>query len=267
MGCVTYFGDNMEKYKKDGERIDDLQCRGYYILQHPGMFCFGMDAVLLADFASGKADANVMDLGTGTGVIPMLMESRNKGAHFTALEIQEKSADMADRSVHMNGLQDKIQVIQGDIKEVRQHFKASYFDVVTSNPPYINQSHGLENPNEPKNIARHEILVSLEDVISAAAYLLKPGGSFAMVHKPFRLAEIFALMQKYKLEPKRMCLVQPYAHKEPNMVLIEAVKGGRSMIKIEPALVVYNKDGSYTQDLLSRYAPNVIDGTHTSGWL
>jgi tRNA1Val (adenine37-N6)-methyltransferase len=245
----------MEKYRKDGERIDDLQCRGYYILQHPGMFCFGMDAVLLADFASGKPGANVMDLGTGTGVIPMLMEARNKGRHFTALEIQEKSADMANRSVLMNNLQDRIQVIQGDIKNVRQSFKASSFDIVTSNPPYINQNHGLENPNEPKNIARHEILVSLEDVISAAAYLLKPGGSFAMVHKPFRLAEIFAYLQSYRLEPKRMCLVQPYADKEPNMVLIEAVKGGKSMLKIEPTLVVYNKDGGYTEDLLTRYTP------------
>jgi tRNA1Val (adenine37-N6)-methyltransferase len=245
----------MEKYKKDGERIDDLQCRGYYILQHPGMFCFGMDAVLLADFASGSPDAAVMDLGTGTGVIPMLMEARNKGKHFTALEIQEKSADMANRSVLMNNLQDRISVIQGDIKEVRQVFKASSFDIVTSNPPYINQNHGLQNPNEPKNIARHEILVSLEDVISAASYLLKPGGSFAMVHKPFRLAEIFACLQRYGLEPKRMCLVQPYSAKEPNMVLIEAVKGGRSMLKIEPTLVVYNKDGSYTEDLTTRYTP------------
>jgi tRNA1Val (adenine37-N6)-methyltransferase len=245
----------MDKYKKDGERIDDLQCRGYYILQHPGMFCFGMDAVLLADFASGNPNALVMDLGTGTGVIPMLMEARNKGKHFTALEIQEKSADMANRSVQMNNLQDKICVKQGDIKNVRQDFKPTSFDVVTSNPPYINQNHGLENPNEPKNIARHEILVSLEDVISAAAYLLKPGGSFAMVHKPFRLAEIFACLQKYRLEPKRMCLVQPHADKEPNMVLIESVKDGKSMLKIEPTLVVYNKDGSYTEDLMTRYTP------------
>jgi tRNA1(Val) A37 N6-methylase TrmN6 len=214
-----------------------------------------MDAVLLADFATGNPNGEVMDLGTGTGVIPMLMEARNKGRHFTALEIQEKSADMANRSVMMNNLQDKISVLQGDIKEVRYNFKASSFDIVTSNPPYINQNHGLENPNEPKNIARHEILVSLEDIISAASYLLKPGGSFAMVHKPFRLAEIFAYLRDYRLEPKRMCMVQPYADKEPNMVLIEAVKGGKPMIKIEPTLVVYNRDGSYTDDLLTRYTP------------
>ena len=238
---------------KDGERLDDLQCRGYYIIQNPGIFCFGMDAVLLADFTTGKPKGNIIDLGTGTGVIPMLMEARGKGAHFTGLEIQEYSADMARRSVLYNHLQDKIEIINGDIKKVPDTFKAASFDAVTSNPPYINQSHGLENEMEPKNIARHEILLCLEDVVSAAAHLLKEGGSFSMVHKPFRLAEIIRLLSKYRLEPKRMCMVQPYADKEPNMVLIEAVKGGRPMIKIEPVLVVYNRDGKYTDDLLTRY--------------
>ena len=140
---------------KDGERLDDLQCRGYYIIQNPGIFCFGMDAVLLADFTTGKPKGNIIDLGTGTGVIPMLMEARGKGAHFTGLEIQEYSADMARRSVLYNHLQDKIEIINGDIKKVPDTFKAASFDAVTSNPPYINQSHGLENEMEPKNIARH----------------------------------------------------------------------------------------------------------------
>lgn len=238
---------------KEGERLDDLQCNGYYIIQNPEMFCFGMDAVLLSDFATGKPKGKVIDLGTGTGIIPTLMHARGKGTHFTGLEIQESSVDMASRSVLYNKLQDKIEIIQGDIKEVPCIFKAASFDVVTSNPPYIQESHGLENLMEPKNIARHEILLNLEDVIKAAAYLLKEGGSFAMVHKPFRLAEIIRLMSKYRLEPKRMCMVQPYVDKEPNMVLIEANKGGRTMMKIEPALVVYNKDGSYTEDLLKRY--------------
>ena len=236
-----------------GERLDDLQCRGYHIIQNPDIFCFGMDAVLLADFATGKAKGKAIDLGTGTGVIPMLMEARGKGAHFTGLEIQTYSADMARRSVVYNNLQDRIEIVEGDIKEVSCNFKASSFDVVTSNPPYIKGSHGLENVNSPKNIARHEILLELEDVVKAAAYLLKEGGSFAMVHKPFRLAEIIRLMSKYRLEPKRMCMVQPYIDKEPNMVLIEANKGGNPMMKIERALVVYNHDGSYTEDLLSRY--------------
>lgn len=238
---------------KNGERLDDLQCNGYYIIQNPDLFCFGMDAVLLADFATGKAKGNVIDLGTGTGIIPTLMEAKGKGEHFTGLEIQEYSAEMASRSVRYNNLQDKIDIIQGDIKEVPCIFKAASFDVVTSNPPYIQEKHGLENVMAPKNIARHEILLNLEDVIKAAAYLLKEGGNFAMVHKPFRLAEIIRLMSKYRLEPKRMRMVQPYCDKEPNMVLIEANKGGRAMMKICPTLVVYNKDGCYTEELLKVY--------------
>ena len=238
---------------RDGERLDDLQCRGYHIIQNKDVFCFGMDAVLLSDFATGKPKGKVIDLGTGTGVIPILMQGRGKGAHFTCLEIQEYSADMASRSVKFNSLEDIINIVQGDIKEVTSLFEAASFDVVTSNPPYISENHGLTNAMEPKNIARHEILLSLEDVIKAAAYLLKEGGSFSMVHKPFRLAEIIRLMSMYRLEPKRLCMVQPYENKEPNMVLIEANKGGKPMLKVEPTLVVYNKDGSYTDELLHRY--------------
>lgn len=245
---------DFEKFIKPEERLDDLQCKGRYIIQNPGCFCFGMDAVLLANFATSKKTAELIDLGTGTGIIPMLMEAKGKGAHFTGLEIQEASADMAHRSVVINDLQDRITILKGDIKEVTLNFKAASFDVVTSNPPYISESHGLLNPNEPKNIARHEILVNLEEVIAAAAYLLKPGGSFAMVHKPFRLAEIIRCMSKYNLEPKRMQLVQPYEGKEPNMLLIEVTRGGRSMIKIEPTLIVYNKDGGYTEELLGKYS-------------
>lgn len=238
---------------RDNERLDDLQCRGYNIIQNQDVFCFGMDAVLLADFAASKPKSRVIDLGTGTGVIPMLMQGRGKGVHFTGLEIQEYSVDMARRSVQLNQLDEEIDIVLGDIKAVGDIFERGSFDVVTSNPPYIKGSHGLENPNEPKNIARHEILVGLEDVVKAAAYLLRDGGSLAMVHKPFRLAEIIRLMSAYRIEPKRLCMVQPYADKEPNMVLIEGCKGGKTMMKIEPALVVYNKDGSYTEDLLKRY--------------
>lgn len=238
---------------KTGERLDDLQCRGYHIIQNKDIFCFGMDAVLLSDFTTSKPKGNVIDLGTGTGVIPILMKGRDKGAHFTGLEIQEYSADMARRSVLYNNLSEDIDIVCGDIKEVPCIFKAASFDVVTSNPPYISETHGLLNETEPKNIARHEILLNLEDVVKAAAYLLKEGGNFAMVHKPFRLAEIIRLLSKYRLEPKRICMVQPYLDKEPNMVLIEANKGGKPMVKVEPTLVVYNKDGSYTEDLLHRY--------------
>ena len=237
--------DEKEKWLKPGERIDDLQCRGYDIIQNKDVFCFGMDAVLLADFATGAPNGDVIDLGTGTGVIPMLMQARGKGGHY--------SADMAKRSVQMNGLEEDISIVEGDMRQVRERFKPGSFSAVTSNPPYIKGNHGLENENSPKNIARHEILMELEDVVKAAGYLLREGGTFAMVHKPFRLAEIIRLMSAYHIEPKRLCMVQPYADKEPNMVLIEGNKGGRSMLKVEPALVVYKKDGSYTEDLLTRY--------------
>lgn len=245
--------DDKSDFVKEGERLDDLQCRGCYIIQNPDVFCFGMDAVLLSDFVSAKPKGKFMDLGTGNGVIPMLLNGKEKGAHFTGLEIQPYSADMARRSILYNDLSDKIDIVCGDIKEAALYFKASSFDVVTSNPPYIRGSHGLENAMLPKNIARHEIMITLEDVVSAAAYLLCDGGNFAMVHKPFRLVEIIGVLSKYKLEVKRICMVQPYIDKEPNMVLIEANKGGRSMVKVEPALIVYNKDGSYTGELLRRY--------------
>lgn len=242
-----------DEYLREGERVDDLQCKGYHILQHPGMFCFGMDAVLLADFATGSPKSKVIDLGTGTGIIPILMYARNKGQHFTGLEIQDRSADMAHRSIMMNGLEEHISIIQGDIKEAHLNFKGGSFDVVTSNPPYITHNHGLENPDEPKNIARHEILVNLSELVASAAYLLRQGGTFAIIHKPFRLNEIFSTLTASKLEPKRMRLIQPYIDKEPTMVLVEAVKGGRPMLKIEPTLVVYNRDGSYTEEVILRY--------------
>lgn len=241
------------QWLKPGERLDDLQCRGYSVIQNKDVFCFGMDAVLLADFASGAPEGTVIDLGTGTGVIPMLMQARGKGRHFTGLEIQAYSADMASRSVRLNGLESSIAIVQGDVRDVRSLFPAGSFSAVTCNPPYIKGKHGLENEQTPKNIARHEVLMELADAVRAASYLLCEGGSFAMVHKPFRLAEIIRLMSETHIEPKRMCLIQPYADKEPNMVLIEGRKGGRTMLKVEPVLIVYNRDGTYTDDLLTRY--------------
>lgn len=233
--------DNMEALVHEGERLDDLQCKGYQIIQDPKRFCFGIDAVLLSNFAKVKAGSRVLDLGTGTGIIPILLAAKTEAQHITGLEIQEASAEMADRSVRLNHLEERIEIIQGDIKEAAGLFPAASFDVITSNPPYMINQHGLENEYEPKNIARHEVLCNLEDVVKAAAYLVKPGGSFFLIHKPFRLAEIFSVLMQYKMEPKRMRLVHPYVDKEPNMVMIEAVRGGRSRITIEPPLVVYER--------------------------
>lgn len=238
---------------RPGERLDDLQCKGYQIIQDPKRFCFGVDAVFLSNFVTVKRGGRILDLGTGTGIIPILLAAKTEAAHITGLEIQKESAEMAARSVQLNGLEERITITEGDIKEAADIFSAASFDVITSNPPYMTHEHGLENAYEPKNIARHEILCNLEDVVRAAARLVKPGGSFFMIHKPFRLAEIFGMLMQYKLEPKRMRLIYPYVEKEPTMVMIEAVRGGRSRIKIEPPLIVYQGKGIYTEEVRRMY--------------
>ena len=238
---------------KSGERIDDLQRNGYRIIQNPERFCFGMDAVLLSSFAKAKPGEKVLDLGTGNGIIPILMEAKTKGEKFFGLEIQEESADLARRSVALNGLEEKIGIVTGDMKEAVNIFGDASFHVITMNPPYMTGNHGLVNPEDAKAIARHEITCSLEEMISQASKVLKSKGRFYMVHRPFRLAEIMSLMVKYHLEPKRMRLVYPYVDKEPNMVLIEGLKGGNSRITVEPPLIVYEKPGVYTEELKRMY--------------
>jgi len=243
----------MEVQLKENERIDDLQRNGYKIIQNPKKFCFGMDAVLLSGFVKVKEGARVLDFGTGTGIIPILLEAKTSAKHLTALEIQTESADMARRSVQLNGLEDKIDIVTGDIKEADKLFAAASFDVITCNPPYMIGAHGLTNPDAPKAIARHEILCTLEDVVKNASKLLKPGGSFFMVHRPFRLAEIITVMTKYKLEPKRMQLVYPYVDKEPNMVLIEGCRGGKPRMTVEKPLIVYKAPDVYMDEICDLY--------------
>lgn len=237
----------------EGERIDELHRNGYQIIQNVNKFCFGMDGVLLSGFAKVKPGEVALDLGTGTGIIPILLEAKTEGKHFSALEIQEESADMARRSVALNGLEEKIDIVTGDIKEASSIFGAGTFDVVTSNPPYMNDQHGLKNPSLPKAIARHEVLCTLEDVVREAAKVLKVNGRFYMVHRPFRLIEIVNTLTKYKLEPKRMRFVHPYIDREPNMVLIEAVKGGKSMVKVEKPLIVYQDVNVYHPEIYDIY--------------
>lgn len=236
-----------------GERLDDLQRNGYKIIQNPQKFCFGMDAVLLSGFAKVKPGETVIDLGTGTGIIPILLEAKSRGQYFVGLEIQEESADMAARSVAYNGLENKISIQVGDIKDAAKQFGASSFDVVTSNPPYMTKNHGLVNDGDAKTIARHEILCDLEDVIFSTAKLLKPGGRCYFVHRPFRLVEILSLMSQYKIEPKRMQLVYPYVDKEPNMVLIEGLRGGKSRLTVEKPLIVYKEPGVYMPEIYDIY--------------
>lgn len=238
---------------KEHERLDDLHRNGYRIIQNEKAFCFGMDAVLLSGYAAVREGERAIDLGTGTGIIPILLEAKTGGEHFTGLEIQAEMADMARRSVALNHLEEKIDIVCGDIKEASQIFGAASFDVVTTNPPYMNDAHGLQNPDPVKAMARHEVLCTLEDVVREGAKLLVPGGRFYMVHRPHRLVEIINIMTSFKLEPKRIKFVHPFVDKEANMVLIEGIKGGKSMIKVEKPIIVYKEQGVYTDEIYDIY--------------
>lgn len=245
MNCIRDMRETdkeQTEYLLEGERLDDLQLSGYYIIQHPKRFCFGIDAVMLSDFAKVKPGERVLDLGTGTGVIPILLSAKTKGLHFTGLEIQPESADMAQRSVRYNDLEDKIDIVTGDIKEAAELFGTASFDVITTNPPYMLKEHGLKNHGDARTIARHEILCTLDDILRESAKLLRESkGRFYMIHKPFRLAEILTKMCQYKIEPKRIRFVHPYVDKEPTMVLIEGLKGGKSRVTVEPPIIMYER--------------------------
>ncbi len=245
----------MEKkgFLLEGERLDDLQ-NGYYIIQDPEKFCFGLDAVLLADFVRASGWEHVLDLGTGTGIVPLLLKVRQKGSRFTGLEIQEECADMARRSVAYNHLEGDIAIVTGDIKEASAIFGEASFPIVTCNPPYMIGQHGLANPHLPKAIARHEILCTFQDIAREASRVLAGGGRFYCIHKPFRLVELFSTLTQYRLEPKRMRMIHPYVDKEPSLVLIEALYGGKSRITVEKPLILYEAPGMYTEEIREIYS-------------
>ena len=238
---------------KDGEKIVDLENNGLVILQDRARFCFGMDAVLLSGFAQAKEGERVLDLGTGTGILPILMSAKTPAAHLTGLEIQAESADMALRSVRLNGLEERISIVRGDIREASMLFGRSSMDVVVANPPYMTGGHGIVNPNDAKSIARHEVLCTFSDIARETAAVLKPGGRFYLVHRPFRLSELMVTLTANRLEPKRLRLVYPYLEREPNMVLIECVRGGRSRLTVEKPLIIWEKPGIYTEELRTQY--------------
>ena len=302
---------------RPGERIDDLQRGGLRIIQEPSLFCFGMDAVLLSAYVRIKKARRGLDMGTGNGIIPLLLSDRTDCASLTGLEIQPESAGLAARSVVLNGLQDRVHIVQGDIREADRIFAPASFDLITCNPPYravgsgritgttsglakapkegvgtaseltrnlagaaetasgnrqspkgdVGTTSGLTRAlkggadfesklpgyPDPRAIARHEILCTLDDVVRAASRLLRPGGHFYMVHRPMRLPEILTKLCAAGLEPKRMRLVYPYADKEPNMVLLDCVRGGAPELRVESPLIVYEKDGTYTPELKQIY--------------
>ena len=225
---------------KPGERLDDLQLGGLYLIQDPEKFCFGVDAVYLSDFVRVRPGETVLDMGTGNGIIPVLLAGKTQGKKFTGLEIQTETADMARRSVAYNHLEDRIQIVTGDIKEAAEIFRPAFFDVITVNPPYMISRHGLRNPDDAKAVARHEVLCSLDDILRESMRLLQDKGRFYMVHRPFRLAEIMIKMNHYKIEPKRLKFIHPYIDREPVLVLIEGVRSGKSRVTVEPPIIIYH---------------------------
>ena len=274
----------------EGERIDDLQRNGCRIIQNKNGFCFGMDAVLLSGFASLGKQENAVDLGTGTGIIPILLHAKYGGNLIYGIEVQEKVAEMAAASVYLNSYGQSVSILLGNLREILLQggdirflraevsadripdrplpaadteksaadsepaiLRAASFDVVTSNPPYMKSAHGLKNPDEGKAISRHELLCTLEDVCAAAARLLRSGGRFYMVHRPQRLIEIIAALRAVRLEPKRMKFVHPFSEREANMVLIEAVKDAGSECRIEKPLIVYREQGKFTDEIYDIY--------------
>ena len=238
---------------RPGERLDDLQLGGLELIQNPSKFCFGVDAVFLSDFAKVKPGETVLDMGTGNGIIPVLLAGKTKGKHFTGLEIQAETAEMARRSVAHNHLEDRINIVTGDIKEAAERFKPAFFDVITTNPPYMLADHGLRNPDDSKAIARHEVLCTLDDILRESMRLLQDKGRFYMIHRPHRLTDIMVLLRQYRLEPKRIRFVQPYADKEPTMVLVEAARGGKPMVKVDAPLVIYQAPQEYTEEIVEIY--------------
>ena len=228
---------------KPGERLDDLQLGGLELIQNPGKFCFGVDAVFLSDFARVKPGETVLDMGTGNGIIPILLSAKTKGKKFTGLEIQAETAEMARRSVLYNHLEDRVEIVTGDIKEAAEIFKPAFFDVITTNPPYMLAEHGLRNTDDAKAAARHEVLCSLDDILRESMRLLQDKGRFYMIHRPFRLTEILIKMNHYKIEPKRIQFIHPYIDKEPTMVLIEGVRGAKPRVTVEPPIIIYGKSG------------------------
>lgn len=251
------FNINMDILLNEDEKIEDLQCNGLKIIQNKKWFCFGMDAVLLTNYCDIKNNSKIVDLGTGTGIIPILLSGKKNYSKAYAVEIQEEVAEMARRSVELNNLQDKIEILNIDLNDAGKYLEPNSFDAVISNPPYKLSNSGIVNPTDKKAISRHEIKCSLEDVIKTAAMLLKQYGRFYMVHRPDRLADIICLLRKYRLEPKQIRFVHPRAAEKPNMVLIRASKNGNPELKFDPPLYIYNNEDKYTKDVYEIYGMEV----------
>ena len=239
---------------KENERIDDLEYKGLKIIQNTNYFCFGIDSILLSDFARDiKKDSNIVDIGTGTGIISILLSKKVNAKKIYAIEVQKEIADMASHSVELNNLTDKIEIINDNIKNIKNHLDNNSINAIVTNPPYKKQNTGIKNDNINKLIARHEVTANLEDFISYGSKLLKDQGSFYMVNRPERLSEIMCLFNKYKIEPKKLRLVYPKINKESNLILIKGTKNAKPFLEIQKPLIIYNEDNIYTDEILKIY--------------
>ena len=255
---------------KENERIDDLEYNNLKIIQNKKGFCFGIDSVLISDFARDiKNNSKGVDLGTGTGIISILLASKTNLSKIIGIEVQEDVADMAKRSVKLNNLQDKIKILNINIKEIlsnkkekntlendREILKRDSFDFIVTNPPYKKLETGKINESEYKYISRHEITATLEDFVQVSKYLLKDKGSIYMVHRPDRLVDILTILRKYKLEPKKIRFVHSMENKEPSLVLIKAVKNANVFLRIEKPLIIYDENGKYSDEIYKIYDKN-----------
>lgn len=244
----------MEIELKENERIDDLEFKNLKIIQNEEGFCFGIDSVLLSDFAKEiKKEATVLDLGTGTGIIPILLCGKTKLKKVIGVEIQKEVATMAKKSIKLNNLENKFEILNENILNLNNIYTKQTFDVVVTNPPYKKRDTGIINENEKKIISRHEVTADLEDFIKISRDLLKDKGEFYMVHRPERLVDILSLMRKYKIEPKILRMVYSQKNKEPKLILIKGIKNAKPFLKVEKNLYIYNEDGKYTEEILKIY--------------
>lgn len=238
----------------EGERIEDLQCRGLKIIQNQNWFCFGMDAVLLANYCQIKDGEEVVDLGTGTGIIPILLYGKNNLKKIYGIELQKEVAEMAQRSVSLNNIEKHIEILNINIKDYRQYLKKNHFDTVVTNPPYIKITSNLISPEKKKAISRHEVEGNLEDFIKTGSELLKHRGKFYMVYRPERLIEVIQLMKNYKIEPKKIRFVQNKINERPNLILIKGVKAANPHLIVEKPLIVFKANGEYTDEINKIYS-------------
>ncbi len=244
----------METILKENERIDDLEFKDLKIIQNKKGFCFGIDSVLLSDFAKNiKNNSEVLDLGTGTGIIPILLCGKTKLKKVIGIEIQKEVANMAERSSKLNNLEDRFQVLNENILNLNKIYENQSFDVIVTNPPYKKKDSGIINDDERKIISRHEITANLEDFIKVSKDLLKDKGEFYMVHRPERLVDILSVLRKYKIEPKEMKFVYSNKDKPPKLLLIKGIKNAKPYLRVHENLYIYDENGNYTEKILKIY--------------